>query len=427
MGNPDKIVAVGLGEVLYDHDVVTDEYTFGGAPANFADHFLKCSRLISGPDAAEVHVVSAVGDDERGRAVSAELEARGLCDGLCRVGELPTGVVDKRRDAAGVNAYEILPGAWDAMTWSDALARLAARTDVVCFGSLGAADAARVRRQPAAGFLLAGGAGGVDGSLQYFEDQRRGGSARGRMPDRMSRRRSGRAVPGVARPPGEPRNGHPHRGRRGQPRVHPEPDFGLCDSPRGTCPPCRHGRCGRFVHGGVLRDAGRRVRHLAGPGVRVEGRGFRLFVRGRHARSTRPRRKRNFQGICNVLSDKDRDMETYRYNTLRFFRVQFGLPARMPLEWCVVRETSRAGSELRLGVALKGTGLYIDVAMRRFFSQIDIPLIERRCYPAERISRGNDYEYRSAEGWSFTCPKHYICDIYYPARFSRELLAHSVL
>ena len=181
------------------------------------------------------------------------LEARGLCDGLCRVGELPTGVVDKRRDAAGVNAYEILPGAWDAMTWSDALARLAARTDVVCFGSLaqrsaashatvvrfldgvirrGAADAARVRRQPAAGFLLAGGAGGVDGSLQYFEDQRRGGSARGRMPDRMSRRRSGRAVPGVARPPGEPRNGHPHRGRRGQPRVHPEPDFGLCDSPR---------------------------------------------------------------------------------------------------------------------------------------------------------------------------------------------------
>ena len=32
MGNPDKIVAVGLGEVLYDHDVVTDEYTFGGAP-----------------------------------------------------------------------------------------------------------------------------------------------------------------------------------------------------------------------------------------------------------------------------------------------------------------------------------------------------------------------------------------------------------
>lgn len=86
MGNPDKIVAVGLGEVLYDHDVVTDEYTFGGAPANFADHFLKCSRLISGPDAAEVHVVSAVGDDERGRAVSAELEAAGFATGFAASG-----------------------------------------------------------------------------------------------------------------------------------------------------------------------------------------------------------------------------------------------------------------------------------------------------------------------------------------------------
>ena len=60
-------------------------------------------------------------------------------------------------------------------------------------------------------------------------------------------------------------------------------------------------------------------------------------------------------------------METYRYNTLRFFRVQFGLPARMPLEWCVVRETSRAGSELRLGVALKGTGLYIGSSRRSTF------------------------------------------------------------
>ena len=29
-------------------------------------------------------------------------------------------------------------------------------------------------------------------------------------------------------------------------------------------------------------------------------------------------------------------METYRYNTLRFFRVQFGLPARMPLELSLI-------------------------------------------------------------------------------------------
>lgn len=398
MGNPDKIVAVGLGEVLYDHDVVTDEYTFGGAPANFADHFLKCSRLISGPDAAEVHVVSAVGDDERGRAVSAELEARGLCDGLCRVGELPTGVVDKRRDAAGVNAYEILPGAWDAMTWSDALARLAARTDVVCFGSLAqrsAASHATVVR------FLDGVIRRERPTLRVFDvNLRQDFFSREVLEESMARcnilKISDEEAPRVAG--------------------------------------CLTG-CPAADPGGLCRELLDRRENLEMVILTEGAEGSRVFTRNRLSsvraraprRSTRPRRKRNFQGICNVLSDKDRDMETYRYNTLRFFRVQFGLPARMPLEWCVVRETSRAGSELRLGVALKGTGLYIDVAMRRFFSQIDIPLIERRCYPAERISRGDDYEYRSAEGWSFTCPKHYICDIYYPARFSRELLAHSVL
>ena len=127
MGNPDKIVAVGLGEVLYDHDVVTDEYTFGGAPANFADHFLKCSRLISGPDAAEVHVVSAVGDDERGRAVSAELEARGLCDGLCRVGE--------RLPASSTNA-----GMPPGQRLRDSARRMGCNDVVGCAGPAGRPD-----------------------------------------------------------------------------------------------------------------------------------------------------------------------------------------------------------------------------------------------------------------------------------------------
>ncbi|WP_418992783.1 carbohydrate kinase family protein [Alistipes sp.] len=136
MDNPKRIVAVGLGEVLYDYDTETGEYTFGGAPANFADHFLKCARLVFGPDAAEVHVVSAVGDDERGRMVIDELRERGLCDALCRVPGGRTGVVNKRRDAAGVNSYEILPGAWDEMAWSEELERLACRTEVVAFGSL---------------------------------------------------------------------------------------------------------------------------------------------------------------------------------------------------------------------------------------------------------------------------------------------------
>lgn len=136
------IVAVGLGEVLFDHDLERDDYRFGGAPANFADHFLKCSRLIAGDGAAEVHVVSAVGAlpggaaDPWGREVERQLARRGLAGELERVPGRRTGMVDKRRDAAGVNAYDILPAAWDRIGWSDRLRELAQRTDAVCFGSL---------------------------------------------------------------------------------------------------------------------------------------------------------------------------------------------------------------------------------------------------------------------------------------------------
>lgn len=137
-----RIVAVGLGEVLFDHDLERDDYRFGGAPANFADHFLKCSRLIAGDDAAEVHVVSAVGaspdgtPDRWGREVVRQLGRRGLAGELDRVAGRPTGMVDKRRDAAGVNTYDIRPAAWDRIGWSDRLLELAQRVDAVCFGSL---------------------------------------------------------------------------------------------------------------------------------------------------------------------------------------------------------------------------------------------------------------------------------------------------
>lgn len=120
-------------------------------------------------------------------------------------------------------------------------------------------------------------------------------------------------------------------------------------------------------------------------------------------------------------------MEPYEYNTFRFFREQFALPARMPLEWCLVRESTSQGAELRLGIALKGTPLYIDVAQRRFFSQIDIPLITRRCYPARRIDRKSHYEYRTADGLILRTPKHYVCDIYFPVRFDRVLLKQTLL
>lgn len=136
-----SLVAAGLGEVVYDHDVKTDRYTFGGAPANFADHFLKCAVLLAERLQAEVYVVSAVGMDAKGidkmgRKVLRQLKNRGLRAALTRVGDLPTGIVDKFSDAGGNNTYKVLPGAWDAIEWSSELENLALRCDVVCFGSL---------------------------------------------------------------------------------------------------------------------------------------------------------------------------------------------------------------------------------------------------------------------------------------------------
>lgn len=148
-----KIVAVGLGEVLFDHDKKAKSEgkkanTFGGAPANFADHFFKCANAVLGEGNAEAYVVSAIGAidpdpdpakrklDERGKWVMEELEKRKLKYELTYRTDLPTGLVDKERDSAGNNTYEIHPAAWDRIEWTPKLEELALRCDVVCFGSL---------------------------------------------------------------------------------------------------------------------------------------------------------------------------------------------------------------------------------------------------------------------------------------------------
>lgn len=141
-----KIVIVGLGEVLFDCDEQRTQPQFGGAPANFADHFLKCAELLYGPDAVEVYVVSAIGadaagrPDEKGATVLEELRLRGLRHVLTYVKDRPTGIVNKRRDASGSNTYDIRPAAWDRIAWSDALGELARKTDVVCYGTLAQRD-----------------------------------------------------------------------------------------------------------------------------------------------------------------------------------------------------------------------------------------------------------------------------------------------
>ena len=132
MSTSEKIVVVGLGEILWD--MLPGGKLMGGAPANFAYH----AHVLG----AEAVVASAVGNDADGQEIAerlAELEI--VRDGLAVVDSLPTGTVAVTLGADGQPSYTIHePVAWDAIPWSEALAALAARCDAVCFGSLAQRD-----------------------------------------------------------------------------------------------------------------------------------------------------------------------------------------------------------------------------------------------------------------------------------------------
>lgn len=124
-----KIVAIG--EILWD--VFLDGPRFGGAPANFA-----CSAAELAKDNASVTLVSAIGDDTLGRDALVALSNRNVCTEAIQTNPLPTGRVDVELDEAGIASYTFAENcAWDHLTWSQELERLAASCDAVCFGTLG--------------------------------------------------------------------------------------------------------------------------------------------------------------------------------------------------------------------------------------------------------------------------------------------------
>ncbi len=117
---------VGYGELLWD--VLPKGKQLGGAPGNFVYHAIQCNL--------EGYVVSAVGKDDLGIEILQECDVRGL-RGLIATVDKPTGTVDVELDAQGVPQYIIHENvAWDDIPFTDELAKLAKRTDCVCFGTL---------------------------------------------------------------------------------------------------------------------------------------------------------------------------------------------------------------------------------------------------------------------------------------------------
>ncbi len=124
MGN-NKVI-VGIGEILWD--MLPSGKSLGGAPANFAYHAARLGE--------EGWAVSAIGDDELGREITRALSGKKLKTILSKV-DKPTGTVQVTLDENGIPAYDIKQDvAWDNIPYTEEMAKLAARTDAVCFGSL---------------------------------------------------------------------------------------------------------------------------------------------------------------------------------------------------------------------------------------------------------------------------------------------------
>ena len=123
---------IGIGEALWD--CLPEGRKIGGAPANFAYHVSQFGL--------QSKAVSAIGDDDLGHELEAifrdihDVQSPSFDYQLAKV-NYPTGTVQVTLDEKGIPQYDICENvAWDNIPYDDALRKLAANTQAVCFGSL---------------------------------------------------------------------------------------------------------------------------------------------------------------------------------------------------------------------------------------------------------------------------------------------------
>jgi fructokinase len=125
-----EVKIISVGEILWDV-FDTTEY-LGGAPFNFAAHARRLGH--------EVYFVSAVGDDQRGRAALAKMEELGLATRFVqRLRGAATGIVSVHLDPAGQPNFTIhRPAAYDlvSLSPSDVAELSSPQADWIYFGTL---------------------------------------------------------------------------------------------------------------------------------------------------------------------------------------------------------------------------------------------------------------------------------------------------
>ena len=148
---------IGLGEVLWD--LFPDGARFGGAPANVA---CAAASLLGATGA--VTLVSALGDDRRGREAIGFLRQRRVDVSALQITGAATGTVTVQLDDSGQALFNISDNvAWDRIVWSEKWRDLAANADAICFGSL--AQRGDISRQTIQKFIIAAPAS----SLKVFD------------------------------------------------------------------------------------------------------------------------------------------------------------------------------------------------------------------------------------------------------------------
>lgn len=121
----DKII-VGLGEALWD--CLPEGKKLGGAPANFAYHASQFGF--------EAYTVSAIGNDELGKEILSEFNAKRMKYEMPEI-DYPTGTVQVTIDEEGIPTYNIKEDvAWDNIPFTTHLDKMAHNCCAVCFGSL---------------------------------------------------------------------------------------------------------------------------------------------------------------------------------------------------------------------------------------------------------------------------------------------------
>ena len=127
MQRQSELNMVGIGELLWD--LLPQGKQLGGAPANFAYHSQQLGN--------RGFVVSSVGKDPLGAEILQVLQEKQINCLVTEVVDFPTGTVAVSMDGEGVPTYTIQEEtAWDHLQLDERHKELAARADVVCYGSL---------------------------------------------------------------------------------------------------------------------------------------------------------------------------------------------------------------------------------------------------------------------------------------------------